>query len=126
MRLIRGTITRTAMAATVLATGAVLTMGGTANAAPTAGTIQGCPAGYVCLYPGSGWNGGKPTHKFYTYGTHKIYNQFGTMRIFNNQTGGAKAYVCKGGNGTDCGTAIQAGGSRVVNITPINSIKLTK
>ncbi|MGW1297075.1 hypothetical protein [Streptomyces sp. NPDC002533] len=126
MRLIRGTITRTAMAATVLASGAMLTMGGTANAAEAAGTIYGCPSGAVCLYPGAGWNGGEPTYRFYSYDAHKISNQFGTKRLFNNQTGGAKAYPCKGSNGTNCDRVLNAGYYRDLNITPINSIKLTK
>ncbi|NUV67258.1 MULTISPECIES: hypothetical protein [unclassified Streptomyces] len=126
MRLIRGTITRTAMAATALATGAMLTMGGTASAAQAAGTIHGCPSGYVCLYPGAGWNGDKPSHKFYKYGTHKIYDQYGKKRWFNNQTGGAKAYRCKGSNGTNCGGNQRAGTYYDHDFTPINSVKLAK
>ncbi|MGW6723983.1 hypothetical protein [Streptomyces sp. NPDC054995] len=128
MRLIRGTITRTALAATALATGAVLTLGGTAtaNVAQAAGTIHGCPSGAVCLYPGAGWNGDKPSHAFYAYGTHKIYDQYGTKRWFNNQTGGAKAYRCKGSNGTDCGGNQVAGTYYDYDFTPINSVKLAK
>ncbi|MEU4918696.1 hypothetical protein AB0G29_04885 [Streptomyces parvus] len=126
MRLMRGTITRTAMAATVLATGAMLTMGGTAGAAEAAGAIHGCPSGAVCVYPGAGWNGDKPIYRFYSYGVHKIYNQFGTDRIFNNQTGGAKAYACKGANGTNCLGNQAAGTYWDYDITPINSIKLAK
>ncbi|MGW8988024.1 hypothetical protein ACWGQ9_35920 [Streptomyces parvus] len=125
MRLIRGTITRTAMAATALATGAVLTMSGTANSAEAAATIHGCPSGYVCVYPTASWKGG-PSLKFYKYGTHPISNQFGMKRFFNNQTGGAKAYMCKGSNGTKCSGNQRAGTYYDYNFTPINSIKLAK
>ncbi|MEU3319432.1 hypothetical protein [Streptomyces sp. NPDC006785] len=124
MRLTRGTMTRTAMAATALAIGAVLTLGGTAHAAQAAATSHGCPSGYVCLYPNASWNGDQPSLKFYTYGTHKIYNQFGMKRLFNNQTGGAKAYACKGSDGTNCLGNQAAGTYWDYDITPINSIKL--
>ncbi|MFI1227358.1 MULTISPECIES: hypothetical protein [unclassified Streptomyces] len=113
------------MAATALATGAVLTLGGSANAAEAAAT-HGCPSGYVCLYPKASWNGDKPSHKFYKYGTYKIYNQYGTKRWFNNQTGNAKAYRCKGANGTNCGGNQKAGTYYDYNFTPINSVKLAK
>lgn len=114
------------MAATALATGAVLTLGGTANAAEAAGTIHGCPSGAVCLYPNASWNGDKPSHRFYSYGTHKIYNQYGKKRWFNNQTGGAKAYRCKNSNGTNCGGNQRAGTYYDHDFTPINSVKLAK
>ncbi len=114
------------MAATALATGAVLTLGGSANAAEAAGTIYGCPSGYACVYPNASWNGGKPSLKFYKYGTHKIYNQFGKKRFFNNQTGGAKAYLCKGSNGTNCTVSQRAGTYYDYDFTPINTVKLTK
>lgn len=124
MRQIRSTITRTAIAATALATGAVLTLGGTATAVEAAATIHGCPSGAVCLYPNASWNGDRPSHAFYSYGTHRIYDQIGMKRWFNNQTGGAKAYRCTGSTGTGCGGNQAAGTYYDYDFTPINSVKL--
>ncbi|WP_210418076.1 hypothetical protein [Ruania zhangjianzhongii] len=83
----------------------------------------GCPSGAVCIYPDESWNGGNPSHVFWSYGVHRIYNQYGDHRIFNNQTGGAAIDVCYGSDGTDC-AFISAGFSQVFNLTPINSISL--
>ena len=85
----------------------------------------GCPRGAVCVYPDDSWNGGNPTYVFWSYGTHKIYNQFGFHRVYNNQTGGAGSSLCAGSNGTDC-EPLSAGFFWDTDLTPINSIKLFK
>jgi hypothetical protein len=109
------------------ATVGAVTIALAAGAAPAqaAGTIQGCPSGYVCLYPqNAGWNGGHPSYKWYTYGAHNLSNQFGTHRFFNNQTGGAIARNCTGYNGTGCQGAQTAGTWWDYNYTPYNSVLL--
>ena len=71
-----------------------------ASAAGALTTGTGCPSGYACLYPqNAGWNGGKPSARYYRYGSYNLVNQYGTHRFFNNQTGGAGAYLCTGYNG---------------------------
>ncbi|MFV8186341.1 hypothetical protein [Streptomyces sp. AF1B] len=118
-------------AASMLGAGALVTVSvlgatGTASAATAAGTVEGCPSGYVCIYPqDAGWNGGHPSLKYYTYGAHNLSNQYGVHRIFNNQTGGAKMHTCKGSGGTQCDSGyLPAGDYMDKNLTPINSIVL--
>ena len=127
MRHVRSTLTRTAAATAALAGAALLSLGvsaGTAQAAPGASTYEGCPAGYVCLYPDASWNGGHPSYMWYTYGAHNLSNQFGYHRFFNNQTGGAIARNCTGYNGTGC-QGIQAAGTYYdYDYTPYNSVLL--
>ena len=72
-----------------------------AQAAPQA-TSHGCPSGYVCFYPGAGWNGDRPSRKFFTYGAHNLSNVVGTYRVYNNQTDNAYVRTCTGYNGTGC------------------------
>ena len=94
-----------------------------------AGTVHGCPLGYVCVYPqNKGLNGDHPSLFFYTYGAHNLSNQFGNHYIINNQTGGAWQWECYGYNGTR-GWFTGSNPSSVplqVNLTPINSIVLTR
>jgi hypothetical protein len=119
------TTRRTARVATAV-TAAVLATGVGAAPAQAAATYQGCPAGYVCLYPqNAGWNGGRPSHKWYTYGAHNLSNQFGIHRFFNNQTGGAVAQNCTGYNGTGCQGKQAAGTWWDYNYTPYNSVRLS-
>lgn len=89
------------------------------------GTYQGCPSGYVCLYPNARWNGGHPTYKWYTYGAHNPSNQFGVKRLFNNQTGGAIARNCTGYNGTGCQGIQTAGTYADYDYTSYNSVLLS-
>lgn len=112
-----------AIAATGLA--AVLSIIPTATPAQAAGTYQGCPYGYVCIYPNASWNNGKPSLKYYYYGVYNLSGQFGMKRIFNNQWGGAVARVCEGYNGVNCWDAIRAGVYWDIDFTPINSVKLS-
>ena len=94
-----------------------------AGHAVPAAVDTGCPRGAVCVYPDASWNGGNPTYVFWSYGTHRIYNQFGFHRVYNNQTGGAGSSLCTGTNGTDC-TPLDADYFWDTNLTPINSINL--
>ncbi len=115
------------VSAITLAAGAVMSVGAaTATSASAAGSYEGCPSGYVCLYPqNAGWNGGHPSAAYYNYGAYNLVNQYGTHRFFNNQTGGAVGHICTGygGGGTCLGQP--AGTWSDDNFTPINSITLT-
>lgn len=94
--------------------------------ASAAGAAHGCPAGYVCIYPrNAGWNRDRPEHRYYTYGYHNLSNEYGIHRVFNNQTGNAVVWYCRGYNGTGGSTALL--GSPYAfddDLTPINSIIL--
>lgn len=116
------TILRTA-AALAFTVGAITTVGTTS--AHAAGTYQGCPYGAVCIYPeNTGWNNGQPSHFYYAYGYHNLSNQYGTHRVFNNQSDGATARTCTGYNGTGCEGYLTAFSYIDKNLTPINSITL--
>ena len=112
------------LAAVSLATGALVMAG--ATSAQAVETWEGCPAGAVCVYPeGTGFNNGRPSHAFFSYGAHNLENQFGVHIVSNNQVDGAKARTCTGFNGTgDCQGVM--GPQTFVNkdLTPINSIVL--
>ncbi|MFF8833364.1 hypothetical protein [Streptomyces sp. NPDC015131] len=114
------------VAALALAVGTMTGVTATqAQAAESAAAAShGCPSGYVCLYPGAGWNGDRPSHRYYTYGAHNMSNMYGTYRIFNNQTGGATVRTCTGYNGTGCQGYLPAGWFIDKDMTPINSITL--
>jgi hypothetical protein len=99
-------------------------MAGAATSALAA--TQGCPSGYVCIYPeNTGWNGGVPSLRYYRYGAHNLSGQYGIHRVFNNQTGGAWVGLCTGYNGGGTCWWIRAGEYWDVNLTPINSIVLS-
>ena len=110
----------------MVATMSVSVLAGPAPSAFAAGAAHGCPAGYVCIYPrNAGWNHDRPEHRFYSYGYHNLHAEYGTHRVFNNQSGAAVVWYCLGYNGT--------GGSNVLmgspvwhddNLTPINSMML--
>jgi hypothetical protein len=114
------------VSAITLAAGAVMSIGATATSASAASSYQGCPSGYVCLYPqNAGWNGGHPSAVYYRYGAYNLVNQYGTHRFFNNQTGGAVGHICTGYNGGGTCLGQPAGTWSDDNFTPINSITLT-
>lgn len=121
MKVLRKRLSIAAAGLVVLATALTPTA---ANAA----TIHGCPAGNVCIYPqGAGWNNDHPSNTYYYYGCYKLYNQYGTHRVFNNQTGYATTSGYKSSN---CGTGfvyyLSYGGVwDDINLTPVNSIELT-
>jgi hypothetical protein len=110
-----------------VAIGAIFVFGGatTANAAVATST-QGCPSGYVCMYPqNAGWNNGVPSVKWYNYGNYNLSGVVGTHLIFNNQTGGAVITFWKGyGGGGGC-LATLVPGTASPNMTPVNSVSLS-
>lgn len=114
-------------AAGILASALALPMALTATAADAA-TVHGCPSGYVCIYPqNAGWNNDHPSNTYYNYGCYKLYNQYGTHRVLNNQTGYAPT---DGYTSSNCSTGfsyyIASGGAWAdVDLTPVNSIDLT-
>lgn len=93
--------------------------------AATLAAVRGCQVGYVCIYSSeSNWNRGIVEHRYYTYGTHRLYDEYGNHWIYNNQTDNAAFRLCRGGNGTDCDGWGYPGGPYVIHLTQYNSIKL--
>lgn len=91
-----------------------------------ASTIQGCDDGFVCIYPeNAGWNNGVPSATYFFYGPANLSNQFNNHYVYNHQTGSAQVWMCNGYNGGDCRFSIPPGAAGNVNLTPVNSIKLT-
>lgn len=85
------------------------------------------------MYPqNTGYNGDHPKYFFYSYTGHNIYNEYGTHRIVNNQTGGAGFGLCAKANGKRGfaklnGIVAEDGGAPFemdFNATPVNSIDL--
>jgi hypothetical protein len=92
-----------------------------------ADTVNGCPLGYACIYPqNADPNHASPSLMFYTYGVHLIYNQYGRHYAYNNQTDGAVMWFCTDSNGNNCPGYLIAGTGGWADLTPINSIKLTR
>jgi hypothetical protein len=114
----------TGMLATILLA-AGLTLVGTTTAYAE-GTYAGCPYGAVCVYPNASWNNGHPSLVFWSYGPHNLSNQVGLKRVFNNQYGGAHAYLCWQYNGGECDYPIEMYSYVDYDLTPINSIMLTR
>lgn len=85
--------------------------------------ITGCPYGAVCLYPGTGWNGGNPSHVYWEYGSHRLYEQYGSHRIYNNQWGGATTDNCLELN-RYCTYDLEGGEWLTYYLTPVNYIRL--
>lgn len=112
----------TAGVAVSVAAGAVMM---SAPAAQAASLYEGCPAGWVCMYPqNAGWNSGHPEHMWYSYGNYNLSNEYGTHRFFNNQTGTGAAGMCLGYNGTGTCYYQPTGTWSDDNFTPINSVRL--
>jgi hypothetical protein len=106
-----------------VATAALMAVG--ATSAQAVETWEGCPAGAVCIYPeGAGFNNGRPSHAFFSYGAHDLENQFGTHYIINNQVDGAKARTCTGFDGAGCEGFMNPQTVLIKDLTPINSIVL--
>ncbi len=75
------------------------------------------------IYSNDSWSGGI-TYKFRAYGIHKIYNQFGTHRVFNNQTDDAGVFLCNDAGCNDISGFLAAGAWDDWNLTPINALEL--
>ncbi|MEV6397009.1 hypothetical protein AB0M39_19850 [Streptomyces sp. NPDC051907] len=126
--MLRKSYTRAAtlFAATALLAGSPIAASAATNS-QAAAAVHGCPSGAVCIYPqDAGWNNDKPSHFYYSYGAHNLNNQFGTHRIFNNQTDGATMSTCTGYNGAGCEGKLPAFMYIDKNLTPINSITLQR
>jgi hypothetical protein len=92
-------------------------------------SLYGCPYGAVCIYPqNKGLNGGHPEAGgvYFSYGAHNLRNQFGNHTIVNNQYGGARYVLCTGYGGSGSCTKSVPPGRAEYNLTPINSIVLTR
>jgi hypothetical protein len=112
---------RSGIAAMTLVAGSLL-VGGTAiatSASAATTSREPCPSGYACLYDGSAYS------KYGSYGAHNLSGVTGSHFFFNAQTGGAKAYLCTGYNGTGTCTNVPAGTGTTKNFGPINSIYLS-
>ncbi|MGW1614045.1 hypothetical protein ACWCQZ_32320 [Streptomyces sp. NPDC002285] len=112
---------RNGAATLALTTVGVLVGGGQAQA--DGGSWAGCPYGAVCIYPQGQDPAVSPSHIFYSYRRHTIYNQFGDHSVLNNQYDGALAETCKSRT-TGCHFTIGPQEGFYVNLTPINSILL--
>jgi hypothetical protein len=112
--------------AIVLAAVAIMSVSAATAAASTsaASSYEGCSSGTACLYSGPSWAGG-PIDHWVTYGSHNLSNVYGIHRFFNNQTGGAGAYLCTGYNGGGSCFRVNAFVYTDINFTPINSVVLT-
>lgn len=118
---------RTSWIAKALMTcGAVAALTMTSAPPASAGHYErfGCPAGAVCIYSPSGWANNKPEHAYFSYGVHKLYNEYGDHYVLNNQYGGAVATLNKGSNGGGIVTTLAQDADIRKNLTPINSITL--
>ncbi|MFF7019276.1 MULTISPECIES: hypothetical protein [Streptomyces] len=119
------TVRRILRGAAALAFTATAVLTGAAQAQAEGGTWDGCPYGAVCIYPENVTpvNNPHPSHIFYSYGFHRVYNQFGNHWVFNNQYDGAVAELCRSVN-TDCTESIPSQQGWYVDMTPINSLHL--
>lgn len=107
-----------------VAVGSLLSIAVATPPAQAAATQWGCSSGYVCVYERDPALWADPELSFYTYGYHVLSNQVGKHWVFNNQTGGAKAHLCKGTSG-NCVLTINSDNMYEYDLTPINSIRLT-
>lgn len=110
-----------------MAAGAVAGATATASAEQVdpAGTVpEGCPSGAVCLYNPEGFRTGHPEHVYWAYGAHGLTDEYGPHHIYNNQHSGATVQLCTGVGGTGCGPKLPPGHHDVVDLTPINALKL--
>lgn len=123
----RALFAASAVAAASLA-GSVLLPG----SAEAASSLDGCPAGAVCIYADAMWQhltSAYITDEYWSYGAHNLVNEYGWHYIVNNQTGGgrATALLCYGYNGGNCTASIvYPGDADLDNLTPVNSIVLNR
>lgn len=112
----------TKFVAATFSAGVLLGAGGFTATAANAYGIVPCPSGYACLYPNPP-TAGDPT-EYYHYGVYKLSDVTGDHEFINDQTGGAKAYLCTGNDGNGSCQLVTVGNPVVVNFNPINSIYL--
>ncbi|HEX4059407.1 MAG TPA: hypothetical protein VHY58_00175 [Streptosporangiaceae bacterium] len=117
---------RSALTKAITVMFAASTMLGVTVAGATVASASGvvvCPSGDACLYPNPP-TAGAP-REYYHYGYYNLSGVYGTRRFTNNQTGGAKAYLCQGYDGDGPCQLVTADSTVNVNFTPINSIYLS-
>ncbi|CAM5652763.1 hypothetical protein [Streptomyces griseorubiginosus] len=110
------------------AASAMLNMG-TAEAKPAADSWGTCPAVAVCVFPegvDAGTTQTSPTNTYWSYGPHNLSGQYGYHWVYNNHTGGAQAYLCTSYNGRDCYFDMKPGVAYWTDLTPVNSIDLSR
>ena len=124
----RKKLSRVLATATVMAgvAGGLTVAATAANASRPPGGSSACSPGYVCIEDASLHL--VPGGKYYHYGAYNIYgfNNHTKFWIDNDQTGGARVYLCTGtgGNGS-CTLGPAAGGNMgLYDLYPINSIYL--
>lgn len=117
-----------AAAAFTIAAAGVATFGPVSSAYAA---TYGCPSGWTCVYSGPNPATSRIDAEFFSYGAHNLSNEYGTHAVYNNQTGGAGAYLCTGYNGVNCTNNglitydVPAGLFLDVDLSPVNSILLT-
>ncbi|MFJ9547427.1 hypothetical protein [Streptomyces erythrochromogenes] len=67
--------------------------------------------------------GGWPK-EYFSRGNHPFYNQYGVKRVFNNQSPGWYAQLCRNANGTNCDITIAPWTYVDVDLTPYNSLRI--
>lgn len=92
-----------------------------------ASTVHSCPRGAVCVYRGT-TTASSIVYAFWSRGAHNIHNMYGNHLVVNNQTSGWTADA-KSGYGGGGRTIFHFGAvknrTRVLNLTPVNSMVLT-
>ncbi|MFF1409605.1 hypothetical protein ACFVX6_07385 [Streptomyces sp. NPDC058289] len=120
---------RTTLAA-VAATGMLALGTGVLAAAPAQAADgdrwHGCPWEAVCIYPqDAGWNNDRPSAVYWD-GVYQLYNQEGWHFVVNNQSDKWVDRLCYDSWGNNCDSYVQpAGTTWMVNLSPMNSIKLS-
>ncbi|GAA1490738.1 hypothetical protein [Brachybacterium sacelli] len=127
----RKRILRAGMCAVATAALSATAVGGMAASASATGTsdaeakaLHGCPSGAVCIYDDAAWEAKQPEHMYWSYGPHKLYDEYGTHALVNNQTGGATMTLCEGADGTNCIDPRPAPATEFPDLTRFNSVKL--
>lgn len=128
----RGILVATLLATVVLGVG-VLSFAPAAHAASRVQTssasrsagvlpaiIDGCPEGSACFY-----KGGNPALELGCCGTHILVNWVGEHLVVNDLTGGTVLWLCTDLSGNICPIKLAEDQSELVDLTPINSVKIT-
>ncbi|HVV19247.1 MAG TPA: hypothetical protein VHF06_07400 [Pseudonocardiaceae bacterium] len=109
------------------ATTAPSASGGAITVQPNSVDAFNCESGYVCLYSNTtALEEGNWALRYLTYGVHPFYDEYGDQWLDNNQTGGAVFRLCYNSNGTNCTGPYAPGYAYEVDLTPFNSIVLSK
>lgn len=129
-------VVRQAMLATAL--GVVLLAGSAVFAAATADAavpddVVGCDPGWACIFNPNPRPIGTVERRYFHYDVYNLSGELGTKTVCDEQTGGAIVRLYTGYNGTGKvaytlkpdGDYGMYPGCKSLNITPINSIRLS-